>query len=85
MGVHLHPAHKDHVVVGGVLVNISGSDEEVHQRGAEFPLLCQIVQDVGIGDVLQRQTKRRRGRVSLRLDFARLSGQHLHRFGKDLP
>ena len=25
------PSHKDHVVVGGVLVNISGSDEEVHQ------------------------------------------------------
>lgn len=25
------PPHKDHVVVGGVLVNISGSDEEVHQ------------------------------------------------------
>ena len=25
------PPHKDHVVVGGVLVNISGSNEEVHQ------------------------------------------------------
>ena len=25
------PSHKDHIVVGGVLVNISGGDEEVHQ------------------------------------------------------
>ena len=25
------PPHKDHVVVGGVLINISGSDKEVHQ------------------------------------------------------
>ena len=51
----------------------------------EFPLLCQIVQDVGIGDVPQRQTKRQRGGgASLRLDFARLSGQHLHRFGEGL-
>ena len=25
------PPHKDHVVVGGILVNISGGDEEVHQ------------------------------------------------------
>ena len=25
------PPHKDHVVVGGILVNISGSNEEVHQ------------------------------------------------------
>ena len=79
------PPHKDHVVVGGVFVNISGGDEEVHQRGTEFPFLCQIVQDVGIGDVPQRQTKRQRGGgVSLRLDFARLSGQHLHRFGEGL-
>jgi len=72
-------------VVGGVLVNISGGDEEVHQRGAEFSLLCQIVQDVGVGDVPQWQTKRRRGGgASLRLGFARLFGQHLHRFGERL-
>ena len=45
------PPHKDHVVVGGILVNISGGDEEVYQRGTEFPFLCQIVQDVGVGDV----------------------------------
>lgn len=45
----------------------------------------QIVQDVGIGDIPQRQTQRqRRGGVSLRLGFARLSGQHLHRFGEGL-
>jgi len=45
------PPHKDHVVVSSILVNISGGNEEVHQRGTEFPFLRQIVQDVGIGDV----------------------------------